>query len=104
MVLKAALIALLVAVATGWIAYDQADPAVCLVALTVAFSAWLTFATLLVVSLPEENAEPSDAVAPWTDHPSTWNGSGLPRLVDRGPSGNGFRHCYSPEEEGSVRC
>ena len=107
MVLKAALIVLLVAIAAGWVAYDQADPAVCLVAMTAAFTAWLTFATLMVLGLvseAEEEAATADIVPPAGQTPLGWNGTGSPRLVDVRPSGKGFGRFYSPEKEGALRC
>lgn len=113
MVLKAALIALLVAVATGWVAYDQSDPAVCLVALTVAFTAWLTSTTLMVLGLVSEaeaEAEAEEEVTPTDRAPSAapvlwrWNGTGSPRLVDSSLSGREFRRCYFPNDEEIERC
>ncbi len=107
MVLKAALIALLVAVATGWVAYDQSDPAVCLVALTVAFTAWLTSTTLMVLGLvseAEEEVTPTDRAPSAAPVLWRWNGTGSPRVVDSSLSGREFRRCYFPNDEEIERC
>lgn len=107
MVLRAALVALLLAVATGWIAYDQSDPAVCLVALTVAFTAWLTFTTLMVLELAkdvEEATLPTADAPQEAGEPERWNGTGTPRVMDDHSQSRGFQRLQLSEKEGPVRC
>lgn len=80
--LGAAVLALLGAGAGGWIAYDQADPFIQFVALTLAFASVLASITLAMLALGDEQAAagpPHHADSCPTERGRRWNGTGSPR-------------------------
>jgi hypothetical protein len=80
--LGAAALALLGAGAGGWIAYDQRDPFIQFVALTLAFASTLASITLAMLALGSEASAvepPRHADSRPTDRSRRWNGTGSPR-------------------------
>lgn len=82
--LGASALGLLGAGAGGWIAYDQVDPVVQFVALTLAFASVLASITLAVLALVEvEDMDdlPRPAGSCPLDRGRRWNGTGSPRTA-----------------------
>lgn len=82
--LGASALGLLGAGAGGWIAYDQADPVVQFVALTLAFASVLASITLAVLALGvvedvDDLPQQADPCPP--ERGRRWNGTGSPRAV-----------------------
>lgn len=82
--LYASALGLLGAGAGGWIAYDQVDPVVQFVALTLAFASVLASITLAVLALGEvegkDHPPPQAGPCP-LDRGRRWNGTGSPRAA-----------------------
>lgn len=83
--LYASALGLLGAGAGGWIAYDQVDPVVQFVALTLAFASVLASITLAVLALGEGEGKddlPQQAgPCPLQERGRRWNGTGSPRAA-----------------------
>jgi len=73
--------------AAGWIAYDQTDPFIQLVALTLAFAsvlASITLAVLALSSLEEEGSPTRESDECSAVRGRRWNGTGSPRTMSPG--------------------